>query len=141
MFCWIPSKYVITVFFDVHMFDIFDFKELSCQRYIDWFWPVMTHSDPFKKYFSHLYKYVFSWYIKAMWNFWWINVIFRHRFFAEFKKNNLEFHEFFLPTSLKLVFCYQNCYDLLWEKIVLVIEKKFWNSRLKAKNLQKIWDH
>ena len=24
-----------------------------------------------------------------------------------------------------LVFCYQNCSDLLWEKIVLVIEKTF----------------
>ena len=29
-----------------------------------------------------------------------------------------------------MVFCYQNCSDLLWEKIVLVIEKNFWNSRL-----------
>ena len=29
----------------------------------------------------------------------------------------------------KLVFCYQNCSDLLWEKIVLVIKK---NSRLKG---------
>ena len=27
-----------------------------------------------------------------------------------------------------------------WEKIVLVIEKNFWNSRLKAKNLQDFWD-
>ena len=26
-------------------------------------------------------------------------------------------------------------------KSVLVIEKKFWNSRLKVKNLQKFWDH
>ena len=43
------------------------------------------------------------------------------------------------PTEM--VFCYQNCSDLLWEKIVLVIEKNFWNSRLKAKNLQKFWDH
>ena len=25
----------------------------------------------------------------------------------------------------KMVFCYQNCSDLLWEKIVLVIEKTF----------------
>ena len=24
----------------------------------------------------------------------------------------------------KVVFCYQNCSDLLWEKIILVIEKK-----------------
>ena len=36
---------------------------------------------------------------------------------------------------------YQNCSDLLWEKIVLVIEKNFWNSRLKAENLQNFWDH
>jgi hypothetical protein len=28
----------------------------------------------------------------------------------------------------KMVFCYQNCSDLLWEKISLVIEKNFWNS-------------
>ena len=38
-------------------------------------------------------------------------------------------------------FCYQNCSDLLWEKIILVIEKNFWNSRLKAENLQNFWDH
>ena len=37
---------------------------------------------------------------------------------------------------LEMVFCYQNCSDLLWEKIVLVIEKNFFNSRLKAENLQ-----
>ena len=42
---------------------------------------------------------------------------------------------------VEMVFCYQNCSDLLWEKIVLVIEKNFWNSRLQAKNLQKNWDH
>ena len=41
----------------------------------------------------------------------------------------------------KMLFCYQNCSDLLWEKIVLVIEKNFWNSRLKAENFQKFWDH
>ena len=33
-----------------------------------------------------------------------------------------------------MVFCYQNCSDLLWEKIVLVIEKNFRSSRLKAEN-------
>ena len=43
------------------------------------------------------------------------------------------------PESM--VFCYQNCSDLQWEKIILVIEKKFWNSRLKAENLQNFWDH
>ena len=40
-----------------------------------------------------------------------------------------------------MVFCYQNCYDLMWKKNVLVIKKKNWNSRLKAKNLQKFWYH
>ena len=29
---------------------------------------------------------------------------------------------------LEMVFCYQNCSDLLWDKIVLVIEKNVWNS-------------
>ena len=37
-----------------------------------------------------------------------------------------------------MVFCYQNYSDLVWEKIVLGIEKTFWNSRLKAKNFAKI---
>ena len=41
----------------------------------------------------------------------------------------------------EMVFCYHNCSDLLWEKIVLVNEKNFWNSRLKAENLQNFWDH
>ena len=40
-----------------------------------------------------------------------------------------------------LVLCYKNCSDILWEKIVLVIEKNFWSLRLKAKNLQTFWDH
>ena len=62
----------------------------------------------------------------------------------------------------KMVFCCQNCSDLLWEQIVLVIkngillpklfwptvkkivleiEKNFWNSRPSASNVQKFWDH
>ena len=40
-------------------------------------------------------------------------------------------------SEYEMVFCFQNCSNLLWEKIVLVIEKNFWNSRLKAENLQK----
>ena len=40
-----------------------------------------------------------------------------------------------------LVFCYQNCSKLLWEKIVPVIKKKFWNLTLKAEYLQNVWDH
>ena len=46
-----------------------------------------------------------------------------------------------LSSYVKMVFCYQNYSDLLWEKIALVIEKNFWNSRLKGKNLQVFWDH
>ena len=38
-----------------------------------------------------------------------------------------------------MVFCYQNCSDLLWEKIVLVIEKNFWNSRLNFQNFQNFY--
>ena len=50
-------------------------------------------------------------------------------------------HLYQIPYMHKMVFCYQNCSDLLWEKFVLVIEKNFWNSRLNAENLQKFWDH
>ena len=39
----------------------------------------------------------------------------------------------------RMVFCFRNCSDLLWEKNTLAIKKNFWNSRLKAKNLQKLW--
>ena len=38
------------------------------------------------------------------------------------------------------VFCFPNCSDLHWEKIVLVIDKIFWNSRLRAENSQVFWD-
>ena len=31
------------------------------------------------------------------------------------------------PHKKKKVFCFQNCSDLLWEKIILVNKKKFWN--------------
>ena len=40
----------------------------------------------------------------------------------------------------KVVFCYQNCSDPLWKKIVLVTEINFWNLRLKAENLQNFCD-
>ena len=41
-----------------------------------------------------------------------------------------------LTTRSEMVFCYQNCSDLLWEFFFLVIEKNFWNSRLKAEYLK-----
>ena len=53
--------------------------------------------------------------------------------------SRLILRRFRVDTNAYMVFCYQNCSDLLWDKIVLVIEKNFWNLRLKAKNLQK--DH
>ena len=46
-----------------------------------------------------------------------------------------------LTWSKEMVFCYQNCSDLLWEKNVLVIEKNLWNSRLKAEKLQIFCNH
>ena len=42
---------------------------------------------------------------------------------------------------LTMVFCYKNWPDQLWEKFVLVIEKNFWNLRLKTENLQKNLSH
>ena len=58
-------------------------------------------------------------------------------FFWHFKKC------FVWPTSdyLVIVFCLQNCSEILWEKIVLVIVKNFWDSRVTAENLQTHWDH
>ena len=41
-------------------------------------------------------------------------------------------------SGRNMVLCFQNCPDLLWDKIVLDIEKNFWNLRLMAKNLQNI---
>ena len=41
----------------------------------------------------------------------------------------------------EMAFCYRNCSDLLWEKIVLVIEKNFWNSRLKAEIIRIIYSN
>ena len=73
------------------------------------------------------------------------NCLSKYRYILE----NLQFFEsqFYAGTSWGMIwapgsnldltvmaFCYQNCSDLLWEKIVIVIEKNFWNSRLKAKN-------
>ena len=38
---------------------------------------------------------------------------------------------------VRMVFCYQNCSDLLWEKIVLVIEKSFGNSLAEGREFAK----
>ena len=36
-----------------------------------------------------------------------------------------------------MVFCYQNCSDILWERIVLVIEKNFWQFANEGRKLEK----
>ena len=72
--------------------------------------------------------------------------------FHEFSK--YEYTNFFTNVSLQLkkktnffqnirttVLCLQKCSNLLWEKNVLVIQKNFWNLRLRAKNLHNVWDH
>ena len=64
-----------------------------------------------------------------------LQILFRLTFENQFKDmENSTSHR-------NVVLCYQNCSDLLWEKIVLVIEKNFWNSRLKAENFKFFWDH
>ena len=40
-----------------------------------------------------------------------------------------------------MLFCYQNCSDLLCEKKILWSRKNFWNLRLKVENLHNVWDH
>ena len=74
-------------------------------------------------------------------------------FFQRLKVAPFQNHSFFpsiRPKYVKalkafqmviLVFCYQNCSDLLWEKIVQMIKKNIWNLRLEAENLQEVWDH
>ena len=39
-----------------------------------------------------------------------------------------------------MVFCYINCSELLWEKMVLLIVNFFANLKLKMGNLQSFWD-
>ena len=46
--------------------------------------------------------------------------------------SNWRYNNYLFLKARGMVFCYQNCSNLLWEKVVLVIEKNFWNSRLKA---------
>ena len=56
-------------------------------------------------------------------------------------RNWLGISEIFLLDALEtlqMVFCYQNCSDLLWEKVELVVEKNLWDSRLN--NLFKQWN-
>ena len=47
--------------------------------------------------------------------------------------DNFRFEEWYFVIRIVLTYCEK--------KIGLVIEKNFWNSTLKAENLQKFWDH
>ena len=49
------------------------------------------------------------------------------------EKNNIKRREKCFVTKIVLTYCEK--------KNVLVIEKNFWNSRLKAENLHNFWDH
>ena len=60
---------------------------------------------------------------------------------ANFSPQKMAWFQNWSRHRLGLVFCFQNCSDLLWEKIVLVIKKSFWNSRLTAENSQNFWDY
>ena len=51
------------------------------------------------------------------------------------KKTNTYYWPAHHIYSRTLVFCYQNCSELLWEKIVLIIEKNFWSSRSSTSSL------
>ena len=45
----------------------------------------------------------------------------------------------FLPNCIsyckRMVFCFKNCFDQLWEKIVIVIEKIFWKFEAEFANI------
>ena len=72
------------------------------------------------------------WGIYNRWQQFWGRNTWRHQCRA--RSGRLKIHCFFL---LIMIICYQNCSDLLWEKIVLVIEKNFFNLRLKVKKFAK----
>ena len=49
-------------------------------------------------------------------------------------------HDVTFPQE-KIVFCYKNCSELLWEKVVLLIEKKLFKFKAEGQEFQKICDH
>ena len=60
-----------------------------------------------------------------------------NKWIDHYKSNKPILVIFHRTMTATMAFCCQNCSDLLWERIVLGIEKNFWNSRLQAENLQK----
>ena len=72
--------------------------------------------------------------------FWAISYLqncFHHQCWGTFQYWTSSLPEIERTNKSFLVFCVQNCSDLLWGTIVLVIEK---NLRLKTENLQIFWD-
>ena len=91
---------------------------------------VQTFKCDFKQILSQfLVTYYISFWSIDLW--WWYVLCWRHavcpskHIMSEnyFWRSVLAF--FLLCFHEKMVFCYQNCSDLLWEKIVLVISKGF----------------
>ena len=99
-----------------------------------------------KTFSNHVPTHVLEIFLQCLWSrecsyFWW-NEAFQYtalwlKFLIFVQKLWSIFALWIKENLIKvLVFCYQNCSDLLWKKIVLVIKKNFWNSRLKAENLR-----
>ena len=66
-------------------------------------------------------------------DFSWLSIFGTEENFPCFLLNGSKVRGAAFTASSEMVFCFQNCSNLLWEKKILVIEK---NSRLKAENLQ-----
>ena len=54
-------------------------------------------------------------------------LFFSYFFCCQLQLNQMNEEIFHISLILIMVFCYQNCSDLLWEKSVLGIEKNFWD--------------
>ena len=113
-----------------------------------YFWNLTNTSHFLKGSYLYFISYLFIWTRPDLNNYWKLSIFYsmQQKSFKKplynFKVRELVLNKMTLLCLLRyLVFCYQNCTDLLWEKIVLLIEKKFWNSRLKAENFQKFWDY
>ena len=53
-------------------------------------------------------------------------------------RTSLKEFRFNFSLTTEMVFCYPNCSDLLWEKIVLVIEKNFLKFEAEGREFAKI---
>ena len=109
-------------------------------RSVSWLLSCSLHFIWFPWFFQVIKKSFPLWILNSVWKWTYWNFL----TFMTLDALKIFLHQVEIITSINrmyLVFCYQNCSDLLWEKMVLVIEKNFWNSRLKVENLQNVWDH